>query len=131
MRRESEQARDKSTIHAENTPGATGADGARRPQTGDGDQEHERISRALRLCISTVMLECSLGYTTVAFVRDGFAERAQNDQHVLVGSPTAAPTLGVKVIILSEEGWKVWVVVVEVGSKPGTGTVWTGLLGVR
>ena len=30
-------------------------------------------------------------------------------------------------IILSEEGWKVWVVVVELGSKPGSGSVWNGL----
>ena len=52
--------------------------------------QQERVCVALRVQISNVTLECSLWTTTsaenkVAFAREGFTERAKNDQRVLVG----------------------------------------------
>ena len=50
--------------------------------------QQERVCVALRVQISNVTLECGLWTTTsaeIAFAREGFTERAQNDQRVLVG----------------------------------------------
>ena len=57
----------------------------------------------------------------------GFGERAQKGQCVTHKHPN---NLGVG-DVLSEEGWKVRTIVVELGSKPRSGAVETALLSVR
>ena len=74
------------------------------------------------------MLECSLEHELskheVAFARDGCAGRARNGQCVLVRSPTGAPHDRGMGDVLSEEGWKVWAIMIKFAAS-------TGLLGVR
>ena len=90
-----------------------------------------RICRALRLHISSVMLECNLWKTTSAEamlrLRDGFTERAQNGQRVGVRSPIGTPHDGGVGDVLAKMG----AIMFEFGLHPGLGAVGASLRGVR
>ena len=94
-----------------------------------------RICRALRLHISSVMLECNLWKTTSAEamlrLRDGFAERAQNGQRVGVRSPIGTPHNRGVGDVLAKKGSQVGAIVFEFGLHPGLGAVGASLQGVR
>ena len=116
VRRTARRNKDTGVSQQGNAQGGARAGGAGRPQPQSRDQ------------VQPLMHD--LSRDEVAFARDGFAERAQS-QRVLVGSPIGTPNNRLSVgDVLTEEGGKMWAIAVELGSKPGSGAVWAGLLGV-
>ena len=67
----------------------------------------------------------------VAYARDGFTERAQNDQSVSMRSPVGAPDSRSVGNVLAEKRREVWAVVGKFGFTPGLFAVTASLLGVR
>ena len=59
----------------------------------------------------------------VAFARDGFAERAQNGQRVLVRSPIGTPHDRGVGDVLTKEGSQVGAIVFQFGLHPGLSAV--------
>ena len=76
-------------------------------------------------------MENHFGRGKVAFARDGFTERAQNGQRVLVRSPIGTPHDRGVGNVLAKEGSQVGAIVVQFGLHPGLGAVGAGLQGVR